>query len=147
MHSKKPFFRYGVDGYFYPGHTMEDVTVTPTVERHDRIAGSGKKASYYVGSRDFLQFSFKDLTDAEKTSMETFWDTVKDGDPFWIVFDDSARKFGDGTLFGDGYVVGDDIDGDAITSTQYTVESMELPFTPMETYGYWQTTMKVREVV
>jgi len=147
MHLKQPFFRYGLSSYFYPGVTMEDITETKSVERYDHISGSGKKASFLVGSRNFKDFAFHWLSDSDKTLMETFWDSIKDGSSFWIVFDDSVRLFGDGSLFGDGYLFGDDSDGDAITSTEYTTENMELTFTPEEVYGYWSVSMRVREVV
>jgi hypothetical protein len=134
VHLKKPFFRYN----------------TVSAERHDHISASGKKASMYVGPREFRDFSFHWLTDANKTSMETFWQSVRDGSAFWIVFDDSVRKI-DGTWTidpsGDPYICGDDSDGNVITETEYTMESTELIFTPEEVYGYWSVTMRVREVV
>ena len=146
-HVKQPFFVTAGGGHYYPGCTAESVTDTESVERYDHIAGSGKRGSVLVGSRDFKDVTFQWISDAVKATLITWWDEVKDGSEFDYVMDDSIEKF-DGTWDFDGtYTFSTDSDGNAITSTTYTIENTELVFSPGQLYGFWTTSMRLREAV
>jgi hypothetical protein len=91
------------------------------------------------------------LDSTARAEVESFWDAVKDGAEFEYVLDDSVRLLGTGPpsgwLIGDGYLIGDDVDGNAITTTTYVMESTELVFTPGEVDGFWDVTFTMREAV
>ena len=87
------------------------------------------------------------VIDTAKTNMEAFWDVVKSGRTFQYVMDDTVAICGDGTVCGDGTICAVDSDGSAVPSTSYIVESTELVFSPAPVYGYWTTTLRMREAV
>lgn len=150
MHIRKPFFQYNGGGAaFIPDQTAEDEKEPHAVERIDQIAGSGKKASLYIGPRTFEEVTFRwldELNDGKKTEALTFWDAVKDGSEFEYVFDDSTQFAGTGVA-GDGSIAGIDSDGDAIICRAMTVENTEIMLTPESVEGYWMFTLRMREVV
>lgn len=147
MHLKKPYFVYSNDiVHFYPGTPAENVTDTDGAERHDHVATDGTKMSYYVGPRVFQEVTFRWLSDAKKVEFKTFWAGVRNGSTFRFVTDDTVRRLGTGVL-GDGYILGDDSDGDAISSTEYTMDTTDMVFSQDEVYGRWTTTIRMQEVV
>ena len=147
-HVKQPYLMTAAGNHYYPGCTAEAVTDTESVERYDHIAGSGKRGSVLVGARAFHDVTFQWISDAVKATLITWWDEVKDGSEFDYVMDDSVRTF-DGTWNFDtgAYIFGDDSDGAAITTTTYTIENMELVFSPGQIDGYWNLSMRLREAV
>jgi len=147
MHLRKPFFSYNNDiDHFYPDVPAQDIVDTEGVDRFDHIAADGTKLSYLIGPRTFRDIGFRWISEAKKTQFQTFWAAVKGGSTFRYASDDTVRKLGTGTL-GDGYKLGQDLEGATITSEYYTAENTELVFTEDEVYGYWTTNMRMREVV
>ncbi len=147
MHLRKPYFVYNDDtSYFYPDVPAQNIADTEGVDRFDHIAADGTKLSYYVGPRTFREVTFRWISESKKTDFKGFWDGIKGGGTFRYATSSTVRKLGTGTL-GDGYILGQDSDGVTITSTYYTAENTELVFSEDEVYGFWTTTIRMREVV
>jgi hypothetical protein len=147
MHLKKPYFVYNDDtSYFYPNVPAGNISDTEGVDRFDHISADGTKLSYYVGPRTFREVTFRWISEAKKIDFIAFWNAVRNGSTFRYASDATVRKLGTGTL-GDGYILGQDTAGVTITSTYYTAENTELVFTEDEVYGFWTTTIRMREVV
>jgi hypothetical protein len=147
IHLKKPFFGYDGPTYVYPDITAENIIETDSVERFDHTAADGTTAHCYVGDRNFYEFTYRWVDSSTKSTLETLWDTIKNGEKFDLIWDDSVRKM-DGTWDMDGtYTMGTDAAGDVIVTTEYVTAQTEMVWTPEEVYGYWQVTMRMRETV
>jgi hypothetical protein len=146
LHLKKPYFRYGTT-YVLPGVPVDDVSITHTAERYENVAADGTTVSYYVGPRDFVEKEWRWIDSTSKGYMETWWNAVRDGTHFWLVYDDSIRLMDNSWDFDNSYTIGTDSDGVAITETEYITDDTDLVFTPEAVDGFWRTVRRFREVV
>lgn len=151
-HLKQPYFVDASLTHYYPGCTAENDTEIKAVERFDQITASGKRGSVLVGSRAIKEITLQWIDSTAKTVLEAFWDAVKDGSEFDYVVDDSVRRFGTGPPASwkfdtGGYIFGDDSDGNAITTTRYTLDNTELVFAPGQVDGFYETTLTMRKAV
>jgi hypothetical protein len=148
LHLKKPFFDYSHgSGTLFPDVDEENARAPKTVERHDHISANGKRLSYLVGARDFIESTFRWQSDALRTSWHTMWDAIKNGSVFQYHEDADISLCGDGTVCGDGSLCGADSEGDATVTTAVTVENTELTLDQEEIDGYWVATLTMREDV
>lgn len=151
-HLKKPFFIYG-DSVFYPDVGHEDLRTPKTVERFDHVAASGKTIHYLVGSRDFIENTFRwqssiaPAGNTFKDQWETFWDSIKDGTQFWYVDDTPKNKVSAALNCNTTVICGDNEDDAPLVETKVVVDQPELNMQEEVVDGYWSVRLRMREVV
>src|SRR5690349_7141324 len=113
------YYRKGSICYGNPGtwiHTgspkEQSDTDTKQAERYDQKASNGQRVSYFVGNADFLERTFRWLSDAILAQFQTFWDNHAGQGKEFYYYEDQPAIYGSAGLFGAaGLVYGGSVAG------------------------------------